>query len=203
VPINFVAKGRVDLATGFDAEQVSIYVNGAFFYATEGARGLPPFEAAPGTYRFDFYAGGRPPAKKPIASTSVLVRSGQATSLVAFRTSASAFKLVRAQEPPPAPAGRLRVTIVNAMPVTLTAKADNVSIPALAPGRAATLLVTPPSNIPNSDYSYELTYPPNPRGGTPCGVGNSGGFVRGRGPCLRWWRWWTTSFSLLFASQCP
>jgi hypothetical protein len=141
---------------------------------------VPPFQAAPGSYRFDFYAGGRPPAIKPIASTSIVVRSGQATSLVAFRTSASAFSLVQTQEPPPAPAGRLRVTIVNAMPVTVTAKVDNVSSPALAPGRASTLLVTPPSNIPNRDDSFELTYPPHPSGGLPCGVGNAGGiFLRG------------------------
>jgi hypothetical protein len=182
--ISFAAKGRVDIAAGFDAEQVSIYVNGKFFYANQGAHGLPPFQAAPGIYRFDFYAGGRPPAIRPIASTSVVVLSGQATSLVAFRTSASAFKLVRTQEPPPAPAGRLRVTIVNAMPVTVTGKVDNVSSPALAPGRAATLLVTPPANIPNGNDSFELTYPPKPPGGSPCGVGNSGGFVRGHGYVL-------------------
>jgi hypothetical protein len=179
--ISFAAKGRVDLAAGFDTEQVSIYVNGKFFYANQGAHGVPSFEGAPGTYRFDFYAGGRPPAKKPIVSTSVVVRGGQATSLVAFRISASAFKLVQTPEPPPAPAGRLRVTIVNVMPVTVTGKVDNVSSPALAPGRSATLLVTPPSNIPNGSDSFQLTYPPDPPGGAACSVGNSGAFVRGHG----------------------
>jgi hypothetical protein len=183
-PISFVAKGRVDLAAGFEAEQVAIYVNGKFFYANQGAHGVPSFDGAPGIYRFDFYAGGRPPAIKPIASTSVAVLSGQATSLVAFRTSASAFRLVRTQEPPPAPAGQLRVTIVNAMPVTVTGKVDDVSSPALAPGRAATLLVTAPSNIPNGNDSYELTYPANPPSGSPCRVGNAGGFLRGHGYVL-------------------
>jgi hypothetical protein len=194
--ISFAAKGRVDVAAGFDTEQVSIYVNGAFFYANQGAHGVPPFQAAPGTYRFDFYAGGRPPAIKPIASTSVVVRSGQATSLVAFRTSASAFSLIKTQEPPPAPAGRLRVTIVNAMPVTVTAKVDNVSSPALAPGRATTLLVTPPSNIRSGNDSYALTYP-NPGGGSPCAVGNSGGFVRGHGYVL------TAIYARYAQGTCP
>jgi hypothetical protein len=195
--ISFAAKGRVDLATGFDTEQVSIYVNGKFLYANQGAHGVPAFQATPGTYRFDFYAGGQPPANKPIVSTSVVVRSGQATSLVAFRTSASAFSLVKTQEPPPAPAGRLRVTIVNAMPVTVKAKVDNVSSPALAPGHAATLLVTPPSNIPNGNDSYELTYSPTPPGGSPCGLGNPGGFVRGHGYVL------TAIYARDSSSTCP
>jgi hypothetical protein len=196
--ISFVAKGRVDVAAGFDAEQVSIYVNGKFFYANQGAHGLPPFEAAPGTYRFDFYAGGRPPAIKPIVSTSVVVRSGQATSLVAFRTSVSAFRLVQTQEPPPAPAGRLRVTIVNALPVTVTAKLDSGTSQGVGAGRAATLLVTPPSNIPNGDDSFELTYPPHPSGGSPCGVGNAGGiFYRGHGYVL------TAIYAREASATCP
>jgi hypothetical protein len=192
-PISFVAKGRVDIATGFDAEPVSTYINGKFFYTNQNGRGMPAFDATPGIYRFAFYAAGR-----VVAATSLTVRAGQSTSLVVYRPVGTRFSLIQTLEPPPTVPGKLRISIVNATPVKVTPTVDGITGSAIGAGRSANLLVNPPAGVANGRDSVTLTYPALAPATTPCpAVSGGGAYQRGRGYVL------TVVYAQQGTSTCP
>ena len=196
--ISFTAKGRVDIATGFDAALVSIYVNGKFFYANQNGRGMPPFDAAPGTYHFAFYEGSVTAASKPVATTSLSINGGQATSLVVYRPVGTKYVLIQTAEPPPVAAGKLRIRIVNATPLKVTPKVDGVTGAALAAGGTTTVLLSPPSSVPSGSDSVLLSYPSLPPATAACpAVAGGGAYQRGRGYVL------TVVYAHQGATTCP
>lgn len=183
VPISFLKEGSFAIAAGFDTKAFSVFVGHELAPRLNNTNTLPSANVNPGTYKFDFYdlAAGIPPGSTPTISTNLTVSPGKGNTAVLYPLPNNRVGLVQTPVPAPPAAGQVRVTFVNETPVTVTPELGTVTGTPLATGKSVTLTLTGPTNVPNGDDSYTLTYP-QLSGPTPCGTGDAGGiFFRGHG----------------------